>query len=279
MYAMQGDTETMKRKPNLISERLERAAAEDLYAAASVPLKQSLGLGLVEVSDALVSIATYEPSILLNRVMGLGLDDPAEPETVSRIQDVFRQAGVERYFLHLHPAAKPDGLRDWIEAAGLVKRRGWMKFSRGRDAPPEPQSDLRVERIGPEHGDAFGRIAAEGFEMSEQAVPLLAGLADRPNWQIYLSFDGDTPAGAGALYVEDGYGWLGWGATAPAFRKRGGQRAVLARRIRDALDLGCKMLFTETGEAVPDDPQHSYHNIEWAGFRADYIRENFAPPA
>lgn len=269
----------MNDKTSLIAERLERTALEDLYQAAAVPLKQSLGLGIVEVGDAMLSIATYEPSILLNRVLGLGLDEPAEPETVSRIQDVFRRAGVERYFLHLHPAARPDALRGWIEAAGLEKQRGWMKFSRGRDAPPDAPSDLRVERIGPEHADGFARIVAEGFGMSDQAVPLLAGVVDRPNWHIYVSFDGDTPAGAGALYVEDGYGWLDWGATAPAFRQRGGQRAVLARRIGDALDLGCKMLFTETGEAVPGDPQHSYHNIEWAGFRPDYIRENYAPAA
>lgn len=269
----------MNDRPDLISERLERMAAEDLCASAPAALKQSLGLGLVEVGDALVSIASHEPSILLNRVMGLGLDEPAEPETLARIQDVFRRVGVDSYFLHLHPAASPDRLRAWIAAAGLVKRRGWMKFSRGRDAPPDARSDLRVERIGPEYGDAFGRIAAEGFGLSEQAIPLLASIVGRPNWRVYLSFDGDTPAGTGVLYVEDGHGWLGWGATAPAFRRRGGQRAVLVRRIRDGLELGCRMLFTETGEAVEGDPQHSYHNIEWAGFRPDYIRENYAPPA
>jgi len=269
----------MNKKHALASERLERLAAEDLYVAAPVALKKALGLGLVEVGDALVSIASDEPSILLNRVMGLGLEEPAEPETLARILDVYRQCGVGNYFLHLHPAARPVDLRNTIRKAGLVKRRGWMKFSRGRNAPPDANSDLRVERIGPEYANAFGKIAAAGFGMSERAVPLLAAIVDRPNWHVYVSFDGETPAGTGVLYVDGRHGWLGWGATAPAFRKRGGQRAVLARRIHDALDLGCRRLFTETGEAVAGDPQHSYHNIEWAGFRADYVRENYAPQA
>lgn len=275
----QAERHAMNDKANLISERLEREAVEALHAAADVPLKQALGLGLIEVGDALVSIATHEPSILLNRAIGLGLDEPTEPETLARIQDVFRRAGVENYFLHLHPDARPDGLRASIEAAGLVKRRGWMKFSRGGDAPPDAESDLRIERISPEHAEAFGRIAADGFGMSEEAIPLLASIVDKPNWHVYVSFDGDTPAGTGVLFVDDGYGWLDWGATSPEFRRRGGQRAILARRIRDGLDLGCKMLFTETGEAVEGDPQHSYHNIEWAGFHPDYVRENYGPPA
>jgi hypothetical protein len=32
-----------------------------------------------------------------------------------------------------------------------------------------------------------------------------------------------------------------------------------------------------TGEAVPGDDQHSYHNIERAGFEEAYLRENWIP--
>ena len=269
----------MNEIPGLISEHLERKALEDLHAAAPVMLKRTLGLGLVEVGDALVSIASNEPNILLNRVIGLGLEEPAEPATLARIQDVYRRAGVENYFLHLHSCARPAELRTWIDDAGLEKRRSWMKFSRGRDAPPLARTDFRVARIEGGHGDAFGRLVCDGFGMSELAAPLLAGLADRKNWHIFLSFEDQTPVGAGALFVEGEYGWLDWGATAKKFRGRGSQRSILAHRIRAALDLGCRMLFTETGEAVPGDPQHSYHNIEWAGFRPDDVRENYAPPA
>ncbi|MDP7424835.1 MAG: hypothetical protein QF394_05370 [Rhodospirillales bacterium] len=37
------------------------------------------------------------------------------------------------------------------------------------------------------------------------------------------------------------------------------------------------MIATETGEAVEGDAQHSYHNIQWAGFEECYLRDNYAP--
>jgi GNAT superfamily N-acetyltransferase len=92
-----------------------------------------------------------------------------------------------------------------------------------------------------------------------------------------MCFDGDTPAGIGALYERDGIATVEFGATAPAFRGRGSQGALLARRLERALDLGCREIFTTTGVAVPGDPQHSYKNILRMGFREDYVRENWGP--
>ncbi len=93
-----------------------------------------------------------------------------------------------------------------------------------------------------------------------------------------MSFAGDVPAGTGAMLVRDGVAHLDWGATHPDFRQRSGQSAVLAKRIHDALGMGCDLLVTTTGEAVPGDPQHSYSNILRAGFAETYLRENWAPP-
>jgi hypothetical protein len=45
----------------------------------------------------------------------------------------------------------------------------------------------------------------------------------------------------------------------------------------DVSELGCRKIFTCTGVSVPGDPQHSYNNILKAGFKEDYIRENYAP--
>ncbi len=70
---------------------------------------------------------------------------------------------------------------------------------------------------------------------------------------------------------------LDWGATHPGFRRRGGQTAVLAARIRFALEQGCETICTMTGEAVPGDPQHSYSNIMKSGFAEAYLRENWIP--
>ncbi len=92
-----------------------------------------------------------------------------------------------------------------------------------------------------------------------------------------MSFADGEPAGTGALFVKDNVAWFDWGATHRDYRGRGGQGIVLCQRIRDAIDLGCQILVTATGEEVPGDPQHSYKNIVRTGFKPVYVRENYVP--
>ena len=262
------------------AESIERAALADLQAAASPELVEALGLQALSRGGALVSVAGGLPAsaIVINRAIGLGLSQPETEDSVAALVAAYRGAGVRRYFVQRHPAARPARLVDWLQAAGLEKVRGWQKFSRGREAAPKTETDLRIEQVGPEQGAAFGRIVCDAFDLGDAAVPWLAGLPGRPGWQVFMSFDGEEPAGTGTVFVEDGLAWFDFGATAPTYRRRGSQSALLARRVQHALDLGCRKLFTCTGEAVPGDPQHSYSNIQRAGFREDYLRENYAPP-
>lgn len=259
-------------------EWIERRALESLLEAAPAELRRELGLEWQETDGVLVSLARNEPSILLNRALGLGVERPARRETVARVVAAYREAGVGRFFFHLHPAAQPqDEIRDWLAAEGLEKYRGWMKFTRGPTPTPAVRSDLTLREIGPEHAADFGRIAGSGFGLSGRALALPALLASAPGWHAFMTFDGARPAGTGALFVEDGIGWTDWGATDPDFRRRGSQTALLAARIDKAIALGCRMIATETGEAVPGDPQHSYHNIMKAGFTEYGVRENWVP--
>lgn len=261
----------------LASERIERAVLADLHAAAPATTRKILGLRLETIGTALVSIARNDPTILLNRTIGLGVEGRASWETVEAIVAHYADEGIKEYFIHLHPKAEPPQLRDWLTQAGLVRGRGWMKFHREPTPPPALSSELRVQRIGTEQAVDFGRIAASAFDLSETAVPMIASLADRPGWRLYMSFADDIPAGTGALFIQDGVAWFDWGATLPPYRQRGGQAVVLCQRIRDAIALGCRLLVTTTGEAVEGDPQHSYKNILRTGFRPGYLRENFVP--
>lgn len=265
---------------SLESEFIERDMMVDAHAAATPALAETLGLKGLAVGSAFVSVAASLPAsaIVINRTLCLGLAAAATEATVAEMVAAYRDAGVERFFVHCHPAARPPQLADWLVAAGLEKARGWQKFSRGRGALPGFETDLRIAEIGPEHGEAFGRIACDAFDLGDDAAPWIARLAGRPDWHVFMTFAGDEPAGAGALFVKDGIGALDFGCTAPKFRGRGSQTAVLNRRIERALDLGCREIVTCTGVAVPGDAQHSYANIRRAGFRESYIRDNYAPP-
>ena len=103
---------------------------------------------------------------------------------------------------------------------------------------------------------------------------------------IRLDFDFDDPQhsandiipgdGVGSGHDPDGDWYYGTSiATRPSHRRRGAQGALLARRIRDAADLGCRWLVTETGEDLPERPNPSFRNMLRTGFELAYQRANY----
>jgi len=70
-----------------------------------------------------VSMSHSALTILVNRVVGLGVEHPADRETVGAIVGRYADAGVERFFLHLDPHAAPDVLPEWLEEHGLAPYR------------------------------------------------------------------------------------------------------------------------------------------------------------
>ncbi len=263
-----------------IAEDIERAALEEFHEAATTEIKSELGLKALRMGGGFVSIASALPAsaIVINRALGLGLKTPETQDVANEIVEAFRVSGVERYFVQIDPEAQPDGLPDWFLQLGLEKARGWQKFSRGRESVPDSRTDLSVRQIGPADAAAHAAILSDAFDLGDQARPWLRLLPECDHWHVFMSFDGDIPAGTGSVYIDGDAAWLDFGATAPQFRQRGGQSAVLRARISYALDKGCTRLFTCTGEDVPGDPQHSYANILKCGFKEDYVRANYAPP-
>jgi GNAT superfamily N-acetyltransferase len=265
---------------DMTSEAIERAALFDLHAAASREIGETLDLRAYEVADALVSVAGRLPdtAIVINRALGFTRAQLGDEHLVARIAATYRGAGIGRYFIQVTPDALSASLARRIAHAGLDTARGWQKFRREPSPAGLPDTDFRVEEIGPDHGGAFARIVCAGFDLGEIAEPWLARLPGRENWHVFMTFDGDTPVGTGAMYVDGGVAWTDWGATAPAYRGRGSQGLLLAARIGRAHELGCASVHTCTGEAVPAEPQHSWNNIVRHGFAADYVRANYAPP-
>ncbi len=162
------------------------------------------------------------------------------------------------------------------ELQGFEPDYGFMKFTRGV-APREAQSDLRVVRVAPENAEDFARVVVGGYELPEWSTPLAASVVGRPGWSCYVAYDGERPAGAGALHVHEGTGWLGFGATLPEYRGHGAQSAILAARIEHARRQGCSRVTTETGELDQGRPSNSYRNIVRAGFKEAGVRANYRP--
>jgi GNAT superfamily N-acetyltransferase len=169
------------------------------------------------------------------------------------------------------------GIGPALEERGFVRDYGWMKFSRGV-GPREARSELTVVQVEPEQAEDFARVVVGGYELPEWTMPLAANVVGRPGWSCYVAYEGEEPAGAGALFVQGDAGWLGLGSTLPAFRGRGAQSVILATRIEEARQQGCTLVVTETGELQADRPSSSYRNIVRAGFREEGVRPNYKAP-
>jgi GNAT superfamily N-acetyltransferase len=264
------------RMQEIEADEIEQRGIDDWYGSLSGPVAAQSGAARVAVGSALVAVLARVPSAVYSRVLGLGVPSPATREQVDAALSELGQFGVGRAFVHVGPYARPPELASWLVERGLTRHpRSWMRFVRERAPVADARTDLTVRPIRDAERDQFDAVACRAFEMPETAQGLFGLLVGRPRWHALGLFDGERMAGGAALFVEGELGWLAFGGVDAAYRKRGGQSALLAERVRLALDLGCRALFTETGQAVPGDPQHSYHNILRAGFRELVVRDNY----
>ena len=260
-----------------LTETIERQALLGWYEAASQLELPGYEWSLAQIGDAMCSVSATEPSILVNRVLGIGSQATPTFEQLVEIQRLYREAGVSRFFLHVVPQIMGPDTEKLLTITGYRRHRGWMKFTRGPGDVGPVTSDLTIRQIGPDEAANFAAIAAPAFDMTLACQPALAALANDPHWHLYMSFDGTRPAGTGAIYIRGNAAYTDWAATHPDFRRRGSQTAILNARIQDALNAGCTTIVTMTGEAIPGDPQHSYSNILKRGFSEAYLRENWIP--
>jgi GNAT superfamily N-acetyltransferase len=260
---------------------LELAEADgygEIFRAAPDSVRRAHGVDVCEFAGATcIRLGAAAGNLMLNRVNGLGLRGSVGDEELDEIDAFFRTGGTQ-YAIGVSPLAPPD-LAPRLAERGFEPGYAWMKFRRGVEAPPPVETTLRVDEIGAEHGATFGAIVARGFGLPEFAGEWFAALAERPRFHLFLAYDGAEPAGAGALFVGEGVGWIGVAATLPEHRRKGAQGALLAARIRRARELGLRVLATETGERTDDRPSGSYRNILRLGFEERYLRPNYVSPA
>jgi GNAT superfamily N-acetyltransferase len=84
-----------------------------------------------------------------------------------------------------------------------------------------------------------------------------------------MAFDDSHPVAIATLCIFEDLGYLMAAATAESHRKRGAQQALIAKRIEQAERLGCSLLVSETLYMI----EHSYRNLERAGFQEVYEKE------
>ena len=233
--------------------------------------------GAVEFGGVTVLRAKEAPLCpMVNRVAGLGVDEPA---TEAALDEALAAMGDDvSCYVAVASEARPEALTGWLHDRGLEPGWGWMVFRRGVDDVPEPTTSLRLVRVGHAEAPAFGRIVATGYALPE-AVASWAANAHEVGWDCWLALDGDEPAAAAGVFIAEGVGYLGFAATLPEHRGKGGQNALLAARIKHAREASCDVVVTETGERRDDLPSNSYRNIMRSGFTEVTVTANWLRPA
>jgi hypothetical protein len=260
---------------NEILEFAEANAQADLIKALPVDLAAELGMQFQRIGSATAFAATRVNIVMFNRVIGLGIRESLTQPVVDSAVEYMRQHAASKFAFQIIPSIECPELPDWLAAHHLYPSDHWAKFYRGASPPPEIRTDLRVERVSQAQAAEFAAVFCTGYGVPDSFRPMIEAPVGRANWFHYFAYNGDVPAATGILFVDQGVGWLGYDSTLPAQRRRGAQSAIIARRIRDGIELGCRWFVVETGNSTPEHPNRSYMNMLRSGFQLAYLRASY----
>jgi GNAT superfamily N-acetyltransferase len=258
-------------------DRAERRFWRDIWESVPAEVAREHGVELRDFGPIQASLVGDLPGVgMLNLLLGAA---EAPGEHLEAAAEWAEGKGIAPY-VPLTP-----GLPGSAEAEARLRRSGfepayaWMKFVRDPHPPRfRASEEVEVVEIASPDQEPFGTIAAVGFGLPAWGAEFFAHLPGRAGWRCYAAkVDGKAQACA-AMLIEDRLAEFGVAATLEGARGRGCQTALLHRRILDAAEAGCRTLFVETGERVPDRPSASYRNILKAGFEEAYLRPNWQRP-
>jgi len=262
-------------------ETVERRFWREVWGATPAAVAREHGIELRDFGPVQASVIGDLPRVgMVNLVLGATRPGAIADGHLAAALEWTAGRGVSPYVPVAPGLPESETAAAWLAANGYSPGYAWMKFVRDAHPPRfKAPADVEVVEVGPEAGEPFATIVANGFELPVWAASLFAGLPGREGWRCYVArVDGQIGA-CGAMLIDGTVAELGFGATLEPARRRGCQLALLRRRIEDAAAAGCETLFVETGERVEGRPAGSYRNILRAGFEEAYLRPNWAPTA
>ena len=114
------------------------------------------------------------------------------------------------------------------------------------------------------------------FRMPAAAQAMLNATWYDKRWTVWVARNGVNVIGAALSFVAQGVAWFGWDATLPDHRGQGVHHALIAARLNQAREQGCRIATAETATHVHDRPDPSGRNYEKLGFVLAYSRHTYA---
>lgn len=261
-------------------ERLEAAAWTDLQLSLPDAFRRQWDVDVMAVGSAAALRASRADVLTINRVIGLGLDEPVTAAVLDQLTEWYATHGTHRFLIQWCPEAQPTTTVDLFAARELTVVSYWSSLWRPLNlAPPEAaESDVIVREIGPAEAALFEEVVAPPLGVPAALGPGVRSTIGKPGWRFYLAYVNDAPVAGAASYSEGGGAWLGIAGTREEFRRRGAQTALLTRRIHDAALDGCRWVSAHTQRPTPNRPNPSHRNMIRLGFTNVYDRPNYVSP-
>jgi hypothetical protein len=173
-------------------------------------------------------------------------------------------------------------------AAALLGGRGYEPEAtqallvRGTSAPgPADAEGIEVEEQR-EETEGFSDVLARGYGMEWTGHGFFIALPGRPGWRSYLALDSESgfSLGAATMMMHHQIAQLGFAASYEAERGRGVHRALIRRRVADAIEAGVESIFAIVEEPLdyPHEESPAAANLARAGFALRGIRTVWRPP-
>jgi GNAT superfamily N-acetyltransferase len=261
-----------------LAERTEGLAMRRIVDDQTPEVHALLDMSTHDAGDGVHTVVVRDPMWgYWNK--SLGFCEAVTEEIVAAVRTRAEERGVPALAYQLQPRVVPEDWDAITEKHGLTQGTMFVKCF-GPAEPHAVETDLRIARLGPEHGADFVRVMAEGFgfEAGPGADAMFAGAQFfDDDWATYGAFEGDRLlAVARMLAVAETESVALFGAaTLPEGRNRGAQRALLDARIREARDRGLRYASAETWLETADSPNPSQHNMARAGLIEVHTRPSW----
>jgi GNAT superfamily N-acetyltransferase len=247
-------------------EAASSTAFADLYHAAPLALKDSLGLSLLNHPSITAIRCERWNTTHINRVFNLGMTQAATEADLDALEAFYQEIG---FSIALSPTSQPSDLPHRLAQRGFVTTHATPVMC--YRSIPFFQAQRRTEKITPAEADTFAALLVESFPLPTFFRSWLAATVGFKGWHHYFAYKDDTPIGAASMIVHRQVALLNWSATAEAYRRLGAHRALIQRRIQDAYASGCTVIAVDTDEVGGD----SYRNLANLGFELVYLRPDY----
>lgn len=201
------------------------------------------GYALFREGSIVATVSTNPRAGWATQTYGIG----AQPaDVVRRVVEFFNRRGVPAR-MRIVPGALASELADTLSGLGL-RHVGFhtILWSPLRPAvEPPPPVEIR-EVATHEEMDAHIDIQLGAYGISQEVIdrlrPLRRTWRESPDRRFYLAYVDGCPAAQAILHWREDIAYLESAGTLTAYRRRGLQRALIRRRINDAIGLGCRVI-------------------------------------